>query len=67
MTMTPDGGSKVVIFDIFNSTIYPGHPEFSIRAWQPFKLYTSPTIMSWMTSQGKKFSAYYNDFKWFKD
>jgi hypothetical protein len=65
ITLTPDGGSAQTIFDGHGPTMYPGHPELAISAWQPFKLYTSDTIMDWMRARGKKIAAYYNDFIWF--
>jgi hypothetical protein len=66
-TITPDGGAPQVLFDISNSTIYPGHPEIPLYSWQPFKLYLDDTYLDWMNDQGKVVSAYYNDFKWHKN
>jgi hypothetical protein len=65
--MTPDGGSTQVLFDISNSTIYPGHPEIQLKSWQPFKLYLDDVLLDWMSANGKKVSAFYNDFTWFKN
>jgi len=67
ITITPDGGSPEVIFDISNSTMYPGHPEIPLYSWQPFKLYLDDTYLDWMSEQGKVVSAWYNDFKWYKN
>lgn len=66
-TITPDGGSPQVLFDIANSTIYPGHPEIQLYSWQAFKLYLDDTYLDWMRDQNKVVSAWYNDFKWYKN
>lgn len=65
--ITPDGGQTQVLFDVANSTIYPGHPEIPVKSWQSFKLYTNDVYLDWMRSNGKVVSAYYNDFKWYKN
>jgi len=67
ITITPDGGSPQVIFDIANSTIYPGHPEVQLYSWQAFKLYLDDIYLDWMSSNDKVISAWYNDFKWHKN
>lgn len=66
IAITVDGEQKIELFNIKNHTIYPDHPELILKAWQPFKLYTSDTILDWLSARGKKLAAYYNDFKWFK-
>ena len=65
ITIQIDGGQKQTIFDIANTTIYPSHPELLLKGYQPFKLYTSSTVLDWMRNQNKTFGVYYNDFKWF--
>lgn len=65
--ITPDGGATEVVFDIANSTIYPGHPEIQLKSWQPFKLYLNDVYLDWMRTNGKTISAYYNDFKWYQN
>lgn len=55
-----------VICDEANTTIYPGHPEIQVSAFQPFKLYTSDAILDWMRANNKTISAFYNDFTWYK-
>lgn len=67
ITITVDGVSTV-LFDVANTTIYSGHPETQIKEWQAFKLYTSDPILDWMRANSeKKFAAYYNNLKWFKN
>jgi len=63
--MTVDGVTSVIC-DEANTTIYPGHPEIQVAAFQPFKLYTSDAILDWMRANKKTISAYYNDFTWYK-
>jgi hypothetical protein len=65
-TITPDGGEPQVLFDINNSTLYPGHPEIQLKSWQAFKLYLDPTYLTYMENNSKTISAYYNNFKWHK-
>lgn len=65
--ITPDGEQTNVLFDITNTTIYPGHPEINLYSWQPFKLYLNDVYLDWMRDNNKTISAYYNDFKWYKN
>jgi hypothetical protein len=65
--ITPDGETTAILFDVVNTTMYPGHPELQISALQPFKLYLDDTYLDWMRSNNKLISAYYNDFKWYKN
>jgi len=65
--VTKEQGPPITIFNISNTTIYPGKPEIQLSTWQPFKLYTSDKILDWMRSNNKSISAYYNDFTWYKN
>jgi hypothetical protein len=67
LKITPDGEPTKTLFDIVNSTIYPGHPEIQLKSWQPFKLYLDDAYLDWMRTNGKRISAYYNDFKWYQN
>ncbi len=67
ITMTIDGQQPVVLFDVTGSTIYPGHPELQLSAWQNFKLYLDDAYLDYMRNNNKKLSVSYNDFKWFKN
>jgi hypothetical protein len=67
ITMTIDGEQPVVLFDVTGSTIYPGHPELQISAWQNFKLYLDDAYLDYMRNNSKKMSVFYNDFKWYKN
>lgn len=65
--ITPDGEATSTLFDIANSTVYPGHPEIQISTWQPFKIYLYDEYLDWMRSNNKVLAAYYNDYKWYKN
>jgi hypothetical protein len=67
ITLTPDGGSPQVLFNITNTTVYPGRPEIQLKSWQPFKLYLDDRLLDWMKANGKRIAAYYNDFTWYKN
>ena len=67
ITMTIDGEQPIVLFDVTGSTIYPGHPELQLSAWQNFKLYLDDAYLDYMRSNNKKIDVYYNDFKWYKN
>lgn len=65
--ITPDGEATSTLFDIANSTVYPGHPQIQISTWQPFKIYLDDEYLDWMRSNNKVLAAYYNDYKWYKN
>lgn len=65
--ITPDGGATSTLFDISNTTIYPGRPDIQLSSWQPFKLYLDDTYLDWMRANNKTLSIFYNDFKWHKN
>ncbi len=67
VTITVDGQQPQVLFDFDNTTIYPGHPEIQLKAWQSFKLYLDDAYLDWMTTNGKSFSVYYNDYTWWQN
>jgi hypothetical protein len=67
ISITPDGGPTTVLFDITNTTIYPGHPELQVDSWQPFKLYLDDDYLDWMKANNKTLSIMYNDFKWYEN
>jgi hypothetical protein len=64
ITITPDGGSPEVLFDIQNHTVYPGYAATPLLRWQPFKLYASDPVLDFLPPD-KGFYAYYNDFAWY--
>ena len=66
VSITPDGGTRTLLFDLVASTIYPDKPELTLFAWQPFKLYLSDTMLDWMRTNNKTVGAYFNDYRWLK-
>lgn len=64
--LTPDNGQPEVLFDVRDHTVYPGHPELTLKTWQPLKFYFSDSLLDWLRANNKVAYAYYNDFKWFK-
>ncbi len=68
MTVTPDGGSRQVIFDITNYTHYTKDKSPNgVTGFSPLKLYTSKEIVAFMKSQGKALQIYWDDFKLWKN
>jgi hypothetical protein len=66
VTTTIDGEQPRVLFDVADTTSYPGHPELTVHAWQAYKLYFADPMLDWMRDRGKDLYAYYNDFAWYK-
>lgn len=67
LAMTPDHGTKQVIFDlarITHNTEDP-HPD-GIGDYNPLKLYTSKGLIDFMKSQGKTLQIYWDDYKLWK-
>jgi len=68
MAITPEGGSKQVIFDVRNSTHNTTDPNpDGVTDFNPLKLYTSKDLVNYMHSQGKTLQIYWDDFKLWKD
>jgi len=66
LTVTPDGGTPVVVFDIKKTTFLPDAPERRAGYFAPFKLYAGDVVYDWMRTNNRKLIAYYNDYKWYK-
>ncbi|MDG1332255.1 MAG: hypothetical protein P8P74_07985 [Crocinitomicaceae bacterium] len=68
LAVTPDSGSKVVLFDITNTTQHPkekcpdGFSEFN-----PMKLYTSDNLINFMKDNGKSLEVLWDDWKLYKN
>jgi len=70
--ITPDGGQKVNLFDVRNTTIYVdsngvAYPEIYRQGWNAYKFYFGDTTLKWLEDRGYKAYALYNDFKWHKN
>lgn len=68
MTIQPDGGEKVVVFDVnkvtHNST--DSNPD-GVTDFNPMKLYTSKGLIDFMRSKGKTLQIYWDDFMLWKN
>jgi hypothetical protein len=64
IAITPEGGKRVVLFDIHNYThsTYDKAPT-GMTGFNPQKLYTSKQIVSHVKAQGKALQVYWDDFK----
>ncbi len=65
MTVTPDGGEKIVLFDITGDTYGTGNPNPSgvVPYFSPMKLYTSAKIANFMKDNSYSVSVYWDDLK----
>lgn len=66
VTITPEGESKQVIFDLYKDTEHPVNP-MPLRSFQLWKLYTNKQLVKWMKDNHGPISAYYDDFEWWTD
>ncbi len=64
-SVTPEGGSKSVIFDITNYTYHPdtNQPLDGLEEFSPFKLYTDPRFVNHVDDQGDAMQIYWDDFE----
>ncbi|MCC5931664.1 MAG: hypothetical protein JJU28_20630 [Cyclobacteriaceae bacterium] len=67
MTMTPENGTKITVFDIKNLTHNSHNPNPNgVTDFNPLKLYTSRKLIDHMKSNGKSLQIYFDDFKLWK-
>jgi hypothetical protein len=68
LTITPDGESKLVVFNLHDIThcTYDPDPD-GLGAYNPLKLYTSKELIDYVRSQGKTLQIYWDDFKLWKN
>lgn len=67
LAVTPDGGTKEVIFDITNFTHHPDDPNpDGISHFNPMKLYTSNTLVDYVRTNGGVLQVYWDDFELWK-
>lgn len=68
LAITPEGGSKQILFDITNTTQHPndkcpdGYSEFN-----PMKLYTSGELIEFMNNNNKSLEVLWDDWKLYKN
>lgn len=67
LTITEDGKSPVVVFDIKKTTYLPDAPSRRCNYFAPFKLYGGDgPLYDAMRNANKQIKAYYQDLIWFK-
>jgi hypothetical protein len=68
VAMTPDGGSRQVLFDVAGWTQNPKDPApDGMTDWNPMKLYTSKELVGFMKSRGKALQIYWDDLELWKN
>lgn len=68
MAITPDDGTKQVVYNIHNFTQNTFDPEPNgVTGYNPMKLYTSKELVAFMKANGKTLQVYWDDFKLWKD
>jgi hypothetical protein len=65
MAVTPDGGERTVIFDVYDYTHHPNDraPD-GLSQWNPVKLYTSKTLIDHVRSQGGVIQIHWDDLQY---
>jgi len=68
LAVTPDGGTRHVIFDVTNFTHHPSDtsPD-GMRHYNPMKLYTSDVVIDYVRNNGGVLQLYWDDFEIWKD
>jgi hypothetical protein len=68
MAVTPDGGTKVELFNITNLTHHPKEkcPD-GFTHLQPMKFYTSDKLINYMKTGDKNLSLMWDDWKFYKN
>jgi len=68
LAVTPDGGSRQIIFDITNFTHHPNDssPD-GLGHYNPMKLYSSKPIIDYVRNNGGILQLYWDDFEIWKD
>lgn len=64
MAVTPDGGTKTVVFNVENSTCHPNDTAPNgLTEINPLKLYSSANVVNYMNANGGKLQIYWDDYK----
>jgi len=68
LAVTPDGGTKQIIFDVTNFTHHPSDssPD-GMKHYNPMKLYTSDIVIDYVRNNGGVLQLYWDDFEIWKD
>lgn len=66
--VTPDGGTKTVVYNLQNDTCHPDDPNpDGLADFNPIKLYTSNNMVNQMNARNGIFQIYWDDFKLWKN
>ena len=66
MTITPDGGSTVTVFDITNWTYSPkSNKPDGLRDVNPMKLYTNHKLVDHVREHGGELKVYWDDYEFY--
>lgn len=68
MTVTPEGGTKTIVFNLTRTTQHPKEtcPD-GFSHFQPMKLYTSDELIDYMSAGDKKLQVYWDDWNIYKN
>lgn len=68
MAITPQNGSKQIIFDIYNYTQHPNEdcPD-GFTNFQPMKIYTSQQLIDYMNNNNKRLSVYWDNWQLYRN
>ncbi len=63
MTIQPDGGDKVLLFNVIGATCGVENPiRDGLNSYQPMKFYMEKGLVEFMRDNGKNFEVYWDDF-----
>jgi hypothetical protein len=67
MAVTPDGGSRQVIFDVHDHTYHPANPApAGLTHYNPMKMYTSSQLVQFMKQHGHVMQLDWDEFSLWK-
>lgn len=68
MSVKPDGGEKIVLFDVHNTTQHPRekHPDGYTHI-NPLKFYTSDKLINFMSENNKNLEIYWDDWEFWRN
>jgi hypothetical protein len=68
LSLKPEKGPEIVLFDITNCTYHPDDPQpDGFADFNPMKLYTSDEIINFVNSKGKALQVFWDDYRLWKD
>jgi hypothetical protein len=68
LAVTPEGGSRSVIFDLHTITHHPDNPApAGLKNYNPIKLYTSAELVNFVRARGAALEADWDDYHLWRD